>query len=100
MRTIENDLPLASGILDNSTMRQNRMIVLTTGNDEKPWQFGIKTHSRINFSYIDNCHIFYILILMNTDDYLEESSTLSFKGCTVTLILLMRRSSICITSKV
>ena len=23
---------------------------------------------------------------MNTDDYLEESSTLSFKGCTVTLI--------------
>ena len=48
-RKIENDIILTSGILDIATMRQNRLIPLTAGNESTPWQFGITTQTPQTF---------------------------------------------------
>lgn len=44
-RPIEMTMPLANGVLDVPTMRQNRMIPLIAGNESQSWQFGITTQT-------------------------------------------------------
>jgi len=48
-RKIEDEISLTNGILDVSTMRQNRLIPLTAGDENAPWQFGITTQTPQTF---------------------------------------------------
>lgn len=48
-RSIESTIALASGVLDISTMHQNRLVPLVVGNDGQPWLFGMTTQTPQSF---------------------------------------------------
>ena len=44
-RPFEATIVLANGVLDVATMRLNRIVPLTIGNEAQPWQFGMTTQT-------------------------------------------------------
>ncbi|MDN5275708.1 MAG: ral secretion pathway protein type secretion system ATPase [Candidatus Saccharibacteria bacterium] len=44
-RNVEATLPLLVGILDVDVMHKTRMVPLSDGSDETPWQFGVTTQT-------------------------------------------------------
>jgi type IV pilus assembly protein PilB len=45
LRSIEDGLTLVHGVVEIPLMRQNKIIPLTTGDESRPWQFGITTQT-------------------------------------------------------
>jgi type II secretory ATPase GspE/PulE/Tfp pilus assembly ATPase PilB-like protein len=66
MRSIEDTIPLATDVIEISTMHQNRMVPLTKGDEAKTWQFGITTQTPQSF------------IRELTQQYTEVGNTIKF----------------------
>ncbi len=50
LRSIEDGLTLSHGIVEIPSMRQNKIVPLTAGDESKPWQFGITTQTPQSFT--------------------------------------------------
>jgi type II secretory ATPase GspE/PulE/Tfp pilus assembly ATPase PilB-like protein len=48
-RELEQTIPLIQGVIGISTMHQNRLVPLTSGNETQTWQFGITTQTPQSF---------------------------------------------------
>ncbi|MEI6053959.1 MAG: GspE/PulE family protein [Candidatus Saccharibacteria bacterium] len=49
IRQIENDIPLAKGVMEVAVMHSNRLVPLVVGNESKPWQLGVTTQTPQSF---------------------------------------------------